>query len=502
MWDVIVIGGGATGLGTAVEAAGRGYRTLLLDRGDFGSATSSRSTKIIHGGVRYLQQGNVALVVEALRERGHLLRNAPHLVHDLPFVVPLYDWWEGPWYGAGLTLYDLLAGRMGLAPSRHLGRSETLAAVPTLSPEGLRGGIVYHDGQFDDARLAVCLARTLVDLGGSGLNYCEVTALLKNGQITTGVVAHDRESGQEYQLSARVVINATGVFTDNIRRLDDPAAEAVIAPSQGIHLVLDRSFLPGDAAIMVPHTDDGRVLFAIPWLGRVLVGTTDTAVTEILAEPIPREDEICFLLEHAGRYLATRPQRTDILSVFAGIRPLVTAQPGRLSSALSREHLTLVSRSGLVTITGGKWTTYRQMAQDAIDQAACVAGLEPRASNSVHQRIHGWQDQPAGEPLGEYGSDAGQLRELAAAIPSGLQRLHPRLPYLVGEVVWAVRHEFARTVVDVLARRTRALFLDAAASIEMAPRVAELMAAELGRDALWQEQQLEQFHTIARRYLP
>lgn len=501
-WDVIVIGGGATGLGTAVESAGRGYRTLLLERDDFASGTSSRSTKIIHGGVRYLQQGNFALVVEALRERGHLLQNAPHLVHDLPFIVPLYDWWEGPFYGAGLTLYDLLAGRMGLAPSRHLSIAETVAALPAISPEGLRGGILYHDGQFDDARLAICLARTLVDLGGTALNYCDITSLLKTGGIATGVEVHDRESGILYQLKSKVVINATGVFIDSIRRLDDPAAAAVIAPSQGIHLVLERSFLPGNSAIMVPHTDDGRVLFAIPWLGRVLVGTTDTAVTEITAEPCPAVDEIEFLLEHIGRYLVTRPGRKDILSVFAGLRPLVTAKHGGLTSSLSREHQVLVSHSGLVTVAGGKWTTYRQMAQDAIDQSAVVAGLEARPSNSVHQRIHGWQDTPLDDQFGEYGCDAEKIRELAATIPSGLQRLHPDLPYLECEVVWATRHEFARTVTDLLARRTRALFLDAAASMEMAPRVAELMAAGLGRDELWQQQQVEAFCRVARSYLP
>jgi len=500
-WDVIVIGGGATGLGTAVESAGRGYRTLLLERDDFASGTSSRSTKLIHGGVRYLEQGNLVLVMDALRERGYLLRNAPHLVHDLPFVVPLYEWWEGPFYGAGLTLYDLLAGRLGLAPSRHLTREETIAAVPTVAPAGLRGGIVYHDGQFDDARLAISLARTLVDLGGIALNYCQVTRFLKTAGITSGVVAHDHESGREYQLQAKVVINATGVFTDTVRLLDDSAAVAVITPSQGIHLVLDQSFLPGNSAIMVPHTDDGRVLFAIPWLDRVLVGTTETAVVDIAAEPCPGADEIDFLLEHVGRYLVSRPERTDILSVFAGLRPLVTANHGKRTASLSRDHLILVSQTGLVSVIGGKWTTYRQMGQDAIDRAAVVGGLEPRPSNSVQQRIHGWQTAPVDDQLGVYGSDSQSLRDLAASLPSGFERLHPALPYFAAEVVWAVRHEFARSVTDLLARRTRALFLDATASMTIAPLVAELMAAELGRDALWQQQQVEAFHSLAIHYL-
>jgi len=501
-WDVIVIGGGATGLGTAVESAGRGYRTLLLERDDFASGTSSRSTKLIHGGVRYLAQGNLVLVMDALRERDCLLRNAPHLVHDLPFVVPLYEWWEGPFYGGGLTLYDLLAGRLGLAPSRRLTREETIAALPAVATRELRGGIVYHDGQFDDARLAICLARTLFDLGGVALNYCPVTRLLKTGDVTSGVVVHDRESERDYQLQAKVVINATGVFTDAVRRLDDATAAAVVTPSQGIHLVLGRSFLPGKNAIMVPHTDDGRVLFVIPWLDRVLVGTTDTPVTDISAEPCPKAAEIEFLLEHAGRYLLSRPERKDILSVFAGLRPLVTAHHGKATAAHSRDHLVLVSPSGLVTVTGGKWTTYRQMAEDTIDRAAVIGSLQARPSNSVQQRIHGWQALPLAGPFGAYGSDAEKLNELAAATPSGFEQLHPALPYLVGEVVWAVRHEFARSVTDLLARRTRALFLDAAASMAMAPRVAELMAAELGRDAFWQQQQVEAFRTLAAHYLP
>jgi glycerol-3-phosphate dehydrogenase len=501
-WDVIVIGGGATGLGTAVDSAGRGYRTLLLERNDFASGTSSRSTKLIHGGVRYLRQGDLALVMDSLKERGILLRNAPHLVHNLPFIVPLYEWWEGTFYGAGLTLYDVLAGRLGMEPSRHLTREETLSLVPTLSARELRGGIMYHDGQFDDSRLAVSLARTLVDLGGVPINYCAVTNLTKINGLTSGVEAVDRESGKSYRLQSRVVINATGVFTDSIRKLDDSTVPAVIRPSQGIHLVVAPSFLPGSTAIMVPHTDDGRVLFAIPWHDRVLIGTTDTPVSEISQEPCPGSEEIDFLLEHAGRYLVSPPNRTDILSIFAGLRPLVGSNDKGATSTYSRDHKVIVSRSGLVTITGGKWTTYRLMAQDTVDQAAVIGGLPHRPSNSVDQRIHGWQEAPADDPLGVYGCDAEQVREMASTIPSGMERLHPGVPYLVCEPVWAVRHEFARTVTDVLARRTRALFLDAAAAIAMAPQVAALIAAELDRDESWQLRQIEEFHALAQTYLP
>lgn len=502
VWDLIVIGGGATGLGCAIDAAARGYRTLLLEGRDFASGTSSRSTKLIHGGVRYLQQGNLALVQESLHERGLLMHNAPHLVHNLSFLVPLYDWWQGPFYGAGLKLYDLLAGRLGLGPSRHLDRAETLNLLPTIEPVSLRGGIIYHDGQFDDARLALCLARTLEDLGGLPLNYLEVTTLEKSAGKVVGVRARDRESGSEYRLRGRVVINATGVFCDTLRRLDEPTATESITPSQGIHLVLERSFLAGDTALMVPHTDDGRVLFAIPWYDRVIIGTTDTPVTSISPEPLPLAGEIDFLLAHAGRYLTRHPGRGDILSVFAGLRPLVKTRDTTETSGISREHAILVSDSGLVTVTGGKWTTYRKMAQDAVDRAESVAGLATRPSRTEQLRIHGWQGSIDNGPMGMYGSDANRLSELERLLPTGSELLHPRLPYRVCQVIWALRHEYTRTVEDMLARRTRALLLDAAASMEMAPRVARLMADELGYDEEWQQEQVSSFIALARGYLP
>ncbi len=502
-WDVLVIGGGATGLGAAVDAAARGYSTLLLEQHDFAKGTSSRSTKLIHGGVRYLRQGHIGLVREALHERGILRRIAPHLVRDLAFVVPIYDWWEGPFYGLGFKLYDALAGDLGIAPSRPLSRRETLARIPTVRPDGLRGGVVYHDAQFDDARLAITLARTCANLGGAPINYMKVVRLLKRKGRVSGVAARDEEDPAHpvHEIRARVVINATGVYGDSIRKLDRRGAAPLARPSQGVHLVLDRSFLPGDSAIMVPQTEDGRVLFAVPWHDRVLLGTTDTAVKRSVLEPVPREAEIHYLLRHAARYLARGPGRGDVLSMFAGLRPLFSARRGSPTAALSREHFIEVAPSGLITITGGKWTTYRRMGADVVDRAAALAGLPDASSATDALSLHGWDVAPPLGPLSVYGADAARMEALARKCPEWAALLHPQLPYRAVEVAWAARHEMARTVEDVLARRTRALLLDARASIEAAPRVARLLAGELRRDVGWAEEQVDNYARLARRHI-
>jgi glycerol-3-phosphate dehydrogenase len=502
-WDFVIVGGGATGLGCAVEAASRGYRTLLLEQSDFAKGTSSRSTKLVHGGVRYLRQGNVSLVLEALRERGLLLKNAPHLVRNTAFVVPNYSWWEGPFYGIGMKMYDLLAGRSGFGRSKLLSRKKTLEMLPTLEPEGLDGGVIYYDGQFDDARLAINLAQTAAEQGGVLVNYARVVGLIKEREEVAGVVVRDEETGEQFEVRSRVVINATGVFTDRLRRMDNAEAPRMVTPSQGVHIVLDKSFLPGDVAIMVPKTDDGRVLFAIPWHGVALVGTTDTPVREASLEPRPLAEELAFLLDHAGRYLTKNPTADDVLSTFAGLRPLVSGGDEEGSTAeLARDHSLVISRTGLVTITGGKWTTYRKMAEDTIDQAAVLADLEERPSVTRELRIHGYD--PRSEvfgDLGYYGSDAAAVEALARERPEYGERLHERYSVRVAQVVWAVRHEMARTVEDVLARRTRYLLLDARASMEMAPRVAAVVAAELGRDAGWEREQVEAYRELARGYL-
>jgi glycerol-3-phosphate dehydrogenase len=502
MWDFIIIGGGATGLGIAVDAAARGYRPLLLEQSDFGKGTSSRSTKLVHGGVRYLQQGNVSLVLEALKERGLLRQNAPHLVHDLPFIVPSYDWWEGPFYGIGLRVYDMLAGKLGFGDSIHLSKEETIERIPTIETDGLRGGTVYHDGQFDDARLVVNLAQTAVEQGATVLNYVGVSDLIKKSGILRGVVAEDQETGRSYRLWGKAVINATGAFADTMRRIDDTECAPMIQPSRGVHIVLDRSFLPGDTAIMVPHTDDGRVLFAIPWHDSVIVGTTDTAVEETTLEPRADEEEIDFLLSHTARYLTRDPTRDDIRSVFAGLRPLVSLSKGEENTAaISRDHTLNLSRSGLLTIAGGKWTTYRKMAEDTIDYAEVIAGLDPRPCVTRNLNIHG--NHHHAEQYGSlevYGSDAPLVEQLIDAEPALGNALPGSVEIRAGQVAWSVRREMARTVEDFLARRTRLLILDAKSSIEAAPKVAELMAEELGRGAEWVTEQVQQYTELAGTY--
>lgn len=499
-WDVVVIGGGATGLGAAVDAAARGFRTLLLEAYDFAKGTSSRSTKLVHGGVRYLARGEIGLVRQALRERGLLHKNAPHLTRKQAFVVPLYSWWEGLWYGTGLTLYNIMAGKLSLGRTRIIGAKKALRYIPTLERENLKGGVIYYDGQFDDSRLCIALLRTMLDHGGVALNYMPVTALLKgsNGRIY-GVQARDAESGATYDIKARSVINATGIFADDIRHMDERHAAPTITFSQGIHFVLDRSFLPGNHAIMVPKTADGRVLFIIPWHNHVIVGTTDTPVSHAQIEPKPLAEELEFIQSHAARYLSKDPKPSDVLSVFTGLRPLVKGN-SKSTASLSRDHVIRVSDAGLITISGGKWTTYRHMAEDVVDRAIKLAGLERRPCPTAAMNLHGWQVSPAEEPFRVYGADAPALRNLLAEQPHWAEPLHPTLPYLVGEVVWAARYELARTVEDVLSRRTRALLLNSQASREIAPRVAQLLAEELGHDQAWIDSQIEEYNQLVEIY--
>ncbi|HEY7097823.1 MAG TPA: glycerol-3-phosphate dehydrogenase/oxidase [Terriglobales bacterium] len=501
-WQILIIGGGATGAGIAVDAASRGYEVVLVEQSDFGKGTSSRSTKLVHGGVRYLEQGNISLVMEALRERGIVRQNAPHLVSDLAFVVPRYDWWEAPFYGLGLKVYDLLAGKYGFGSSQLLTREETLARLPTIKKDGLRGGVIYYDGQFDDARLLINLMQTAADHGAVVVNYVQVTGLNKASDgFVNEATARDIENGHEFSIRADVVINATGPFCDSIRKMADSSVTPLITPSQGIHLVFDGSFLAGDSAIMVPHTSDGRVIFAIPWHGHTVVGTTDTPITDVSLEPVPLDEEIDFILENAARYLYRVPTRADVLSVFAGIRPLVGNGSAGNTASISRDHTIKIDDSGLVSIAGGKWTTYRKMAEDVVNQAGTLARLPERAAKTEDLRVHGFCEEKRTGRFSIYGSDAATIEALIREDPRLAEPLHSDLSYCAAEVIWATRNEMARTVEDVLARRTRALFLDARAASKMAATTAEIMARELHCDSDWKANQIASFQNLARRYM-
>jgi len=501
VWDVLVVGGGATGLGAAVEAASRGYSTVLLEQVDFAKATSSRATKLAHGGVRYLEHGEISLVLHALKERGLMARNAPHLCRVLPFVIPVYHWWASIFYGIGLKVYDALSGKLSMGHSHILGRKRTIELIPTVQTKGLKGGVLYTDGQFDDSRLATTLALTLTELGGVAINYMPVRKLLKQDGKVCGAVAEDLESGRTYEIKARTVLNATGIFTDSVRRFDDPQSKEMVTPSQGAHLVLDRSFMPGPNAIMIPKTEDGRVLFAIPWHQHAVIGTTDIPTPNAALEPRAMEEEIDFLLHHATLYLSKPVTRRDVLSIYAGQRPLVKPDHGEKTSKISRDHIIVTSESNLVTITGGKWTTYRLMGFDAVNHLVDVGKLPPKQSRTETLHLHGYLENAGDLPERVYGTDLAQIKKLAQEDPELAQLLHKRLPYIAAEVVWAARMEMARTLDDVLARRTRAQFLDARAAIEAAPLAARLLARELKRDAAWEQDQVQQFIKQAEGYL-
>ena len=502
-WDVVIVGGGASGLGAAVEAVTRGMKTLLLEQDDFTKGTSSRSTKLVHGGVRYLAQGNISLVLEALRERGLMKQNAPHLVKDQSFIIPSYSWWVKPYYTLGLTAYDFMAGRLGLGRSLPYSRKKTLKHIPTLKQKNLRGGVVYHDGQFDDARYGINLCQTFVENGGTAINYMKVVGLNKSASKISGVAAIDGETGNRIDIKAKVVINATGVFVDDIIKMDAPKSRDIVCVSQGVHLVLDKEFVPNDHAIMIPKTDDGRVLFAVPWHNKVVVGTTDVQKEMAELEPRALEQEIDFILETAGRFLTRAPKRSDVKSVFAGLRPLAAPTgEGKKTKEISRGHKIYTSEAGLITITGGKWTTYRQMGEEVVDAASKVSTYPIKKSITRNLAIHGWKKNvDLTDPLYFYGSDSEKILALAKEDKNLGQYLSRDLGIIKAQVVWAARHEMARTVEDFLSRRTRALLLDARESSRMAPEVAQLLAKELGYDSKWEADQVEKYQTLALRYV-
>jgi glycerol-3-phosphate dehydrogenase len=504
-WDLVIIGGGATGLGTAVDAASRGYRTLLLEQHDFAKGTSSRSTKLVHGGVRYLQQGDVSLVLEALKERGLMIKNAPHLVKNQAFVIPNYEWWDGPFYRVGLKVYDLMSGKLGIGSSKGLSKKQTIEYLPTIDQKGLAGGVIYYDGQFDDARMAISLAQTAAQYKGVLLNYMKVVGLTKSDEgLVKGVEAIDQEKGEKYHSPAKVVVNATGVCADGVLRLDNPEARDMIQPSQGVHIVLDKEFLPNRYAIMVPQTSDGRVLFAVPWHNKLVVGTTDTQVEKASLEPQALEKEVDFILETARQYLVKDPSRSDVKSVFAGLRPLAKPEnDGKSTKEISRHHKVLISLSGLITVIGGKWTTYRKMAQDTVDNAVLIGALPERKCITQNLPIYGYDVTVdiTSDPMAIYGTEKIDVLELGESNPDWAGWLSEPLQIRKSQVAWAVKKEMARTVEDFLARRTRALFLDARESRRIAPEVAGIMAGLLEKDAAWIDQQLKDFEETSASYI-
>lgn len=503
-WDVIVIGGGATGLGAALESVTRGYKTLLLEQCDYTIGTSSRSTKLVHGGVRYLAQGDIRLVLEALKERGLLLKNAPHLVTNMSFLIPSYTWWYKPFYTFGLTIYDLLSGKYRIGRSVPYSKEKTLKKIPTLIEKKLRGGISYHDGQFDDARLGINLMQSIIENGGTALNYFKVENLLKENDKICGVVTKDIETGKSYSIKGKVVLNATGVFVDSLIQKDNPKANKIVKPSQGVHLVVDKKFLQSDYALMIPKTKDGRVLFAVPWHDKVILGTTDVPKEDAVIEPRATKEEIDFILETAGRYLKTKPTRADVKSIFAGLRPLAAPKNGvnGKTKEISRKHKIITSNSGLVSIIGGKWTTYREMGEDVIDKVVEVGKLTIKESVTENFKIHGFKKNvDFNNPLYFYGSDVEGIKELITKKPQLADWISKDLQIIKAQVVWATRYECARKVEDVLARRTRALFLDAKESIRIAPEVAKLMAEELEYDKNWQNEQVKDYIELANGYL-
>ncbi len=505
-WDIVIVGGGATGLGAAVDAASRGFKVVLLEQSDFTKATSSRSTKLVHGGVRYLAQGDVSLVIEALRERGLMKKNAPHLVKDQRFIIGNYKWWEKPFYTIGLIVYDILAGKKGLGSSLPMSKKSVLNEIPQMNQNGLRGGVVYHDGQFDDSRMGINLMQTAIEHGAIVLNYVKVTGLVKNEkQRIAGVRAEDLVTGQKYSLKTKAVINATGIFVDDLMKMDAPEKENIVRPSQGVHLVVDKSFLGSNTAIMIPKTSDGRVLFGVPWHDKVVLGTTDTPLKEFVLEPKALDEEIEFILKTAGQYLVKQPQRKDVLSVFAGLRPLAAPKSGADGSKtkeISRSHKIVVSKSGLVTIIGGKWTTYRDMAEDVVDRAIKEVGLQELKCKTKDLHIHGYKENVDRTNFNYvYGSDLDKIKKLQNEFPDFAKKIYSGYDYTIAEVIWAIREEMALTVEDILARRFRILFLDARAAVDMAPVVARIMAQEMGKDIEWEKSQIVDFTELAQNYL-
>lgn len=504
IWDIIIIGGGATGLGCAVDAVTRGYKTLLIEQFDFGKGTSSKSTKLIHGGVRYLAQGNIRLVKEALKERGRLIQNAPHLVNKIEMIIPVYSWWNKIWYYSGLMVYKLLAGPYAIGSTKILSTNNTIKKIRGIKKEGLKGGILFFDGQFDDARLAINLAQTAADHGATVINYVRLTNLIKdNSGIIIGAELKDELMGEFYKVQSKIIINATGVMADETAKMEGKPPSFKLVPSKGVHIVVDKSFLSGNSALMIPKTPDGRVMFAIPWHQHLIIGTTDNPVDEKLFEPKATDEEIELILTTANQYLNQPIKKEDILSIYAGLRPLIAPQNNdKHSKEISRGHEVVYSDGGLISILGGKWTTYRKMAEDGVNMAAFLGNLPKKECKTKSLPVHGSRfNNNFNEAFNVYGSDADEIKGIIDTKPENAELIHPNLPYTKGEVIWCTRHEMAQQIEDILCRRTRSILLNARASSESAPIVADLMMKELEKDETWKNEQLKKFNILVSQYL-
>ncbi|MBL29867.1 MAG: FAD-dependent oxidoreductase [Flavobacteriaceae bacterium] len=500
-WDIVIIGGGASGIGTAIDSASRGHKTLLIEKYDFSKGTSSRSTKLIHGGVRYLQNGDVSLVIEALKERGILRSNAPHLVKDLSFVIPSYDWWSSPFYGIGLKIYDMMSGDFGIGTSTIIDKEETEKLIPNVNKKGLKGGVIYFDGQFDDSRMAISLAQTAENYGATIINYFEAIDLIKSSDNSiSGLRTRDLLKNRTHEIKSKVIINATGVFSDSVMKMDNQKSLKMIQPSQGVHIVLEKKFLNSDHAIMVPHTTDGRVLFAVPWHKYVILGTTDTTVNTAKIEPQALNEEIDFIISNAGKYMTTKPKKKDIKSIFVGLRPLARIDNSQTTKEISRHHKINISTSGLISILGGKWTTYRKIGEDATNSAEIVGGLKRIPSKTKKIKIHGYKLNPNfDDPLYIYGSDKNKILNISSNRDSN-RSLSKELFITKNQILWAIRYEMAITLEDILARRTRCLFLNVVETEKLVDEVLSIMAKELKKDGSWMEQQKLSFLSLSKKY--
>ncbi|MEJ5053744.1 glycerol-3-phosphate dehydrogenase/oxidase [Sphingobacterium sp. MYb382] len=502
-WDITIIGGGATGLGIAVDAASRGYKTLLVEKHDFANGTSSKSTKLVHGGVRYLANGDVKLVYSALKERGLIFQNAPHVSFVQSFVIPSYSWFNKLKFLIGLKLYDWMAGSLRIGKSVLLSKDQVVEKLPHIKTKKLIGGVQYFDGQFDDARLAINLAQTASEYGATLINYSDVIEISKNesGQVN-GLTFRDRESQESHTVKSKSVINATGIFVDDILKLDTPTHKNLVRPSQGAHIVVDKHFLGNVDALMIPETSDGRVLFGVPWHDKVLLGTTDTPIDAHQIEPRPLEEEINFILTTAQQYLENAPTRKDILSIFAGLRPLAapTNGDGNSTKEISRDHKLIKSDSNLITITGGKWTTYRKMGEETVDLCVKTTGLAAKPCKTTHLAIHGSTTIKNEGHWQVYGSDLPHIQALMRDQPELAEKLHENYDFRLAEVVWSCQAEMVVKLADFMARRIRFLLLDAHASLAAAPKVAQVMAQQLGKDDQWIAKELNDYTTLVKNY--